>query len=139
MDKEKAMKWISQADESLVEKRRQMSSAPGARYFQEKRLRAEAEDILARWHHTVVNEVVQEVKDFVVNSCLLKTRPKEISGRETEMILNFAFLLLSRRVNDFCQRIGAIADEYIEQGLVFEVTGPWAPYNFCPPIASEDQ
>jgi hypothetical protein len=50
------------------------------------------------------------------------------------MIFNGAFLLLRSDIDAFRGEVEAIGDTYAEQGLTLELTGPWPPYNFCPPL-----
>jgi hypothetical protein len=58
-----------------------------------------------------------------------RPQPRELSGREEVMILNAAYL-----VEDGGDRLAAEASQlqamHQDDGVVFEVTGPWPPYNF---------
>jgi hypothetical protein len=58
-------------------------------------------------------------------------QPRELSGRDEEMLLNGAYLV---RLDDAALRavVGALQDEYGTLGVRFELTGPWPPYNFVP-------
>lgn len=69
--------------------------------------------------------------DAVVN----RPQPRELSGRDETMLLNAAYLV---PVADdrLVEEVGALADEHASQGITYEVTGPWPPYNFA--SAEED-
>jgi len=60
---------------------------------------------------------------------LMRVHSRELSGRSDEMVLNGAYLVragddgLGRAVED-------LREEYSAQGVTFDVTGPWPPYNF---------
>jgi hypothetical protein len=50
------------------------------------------------------------------------------------MAFNHAFLLERGRQRDFRARVESLNAKYSGQGLVLELSGPWPPYNFCPPL-----
>lgn len=56
-----------------------------------------------------------------------RPQPRELTGATAEMVLNAAYLV---PVGDdaLFSEIGRLREQYPD--LVFEVTGPWAPYNF---------
>jgi len=56
---------------------------------------------------------------------------------EGARILNWTFLVPRSGVDDFGARIQRISDEHAEHGLVFDVSGPWPPYSFCPSFEPE--
>jgi len=58
-------------------------------------------------------------------------QPRELSGREEQMVLNGAYLV---PVGDdgLARELGALAEHYAPLGISFEQTGPWPPYNFVP-------
>jgi hypothetical protein len=46
------------------------------------------------------------------------------------MILNAAYLVESAAEPAFREEVGALEDTYSSDGVDYEVTGPWPPYNF---------
>ena len=55
----------------------------------------------------------------------------ELSGRSEEMLLNGAYLV--RRGDErLAAALAELEGRYGEQGVSYELTGPWAPYNFVP-------
>ena len=58
-------------------------------------------------------------------------QPRELSGREEEMLLNGAYLVPAgdERVPE---AVAALGDEYGRYGVSLDLTGPWPPFNFVP-------
>ena len=54
----------------------------------------------------------------------------EVSGRRGEMVLNAAYLVRTSREEAFREALGQLEAAYAPQGVDFELTGPWPPYNF---------
>jgi hypothetical protein len=110
---------------------------PGIRYFQEQRIRAEAEKQLNDWVRKTCSEIAGELyrhaSDF--------SQGKLISGGETttgaDKILNWAFLVPRGGATGFRAQIDRVNVELKSHGLAFESSGPWPPYSFCPSLAAE--
>ncbi len=103
----------------------QLSEAPGKRYFQERRIRMAAEKQVNSWLKQVCTEIADELKSLAV----------DFSKRQvldTEMVVNWAFLVPSHQVTEFCAKIEQLNVKYA--GLVFEYSGPWPPYSFSSSI-----
>ena len=50
------------------------------------------------------------------------------------MIMNAAFLVEKQALNAVKKTLDKLAEKYRDEGLVFGVSGPWPPYNFCPAL-----
>ena len=75
-----------------------------------------------------------------MDACPLRLQPADSAGRDAEMILHAANLLLRSGVDGFRKRVEAVGAAYAEQGLSLDLSGPWPPYNFCPPLhKSQDE
>lgn len=57
----------------------------------------------------------------------------EVSGRAGEMLLNGAYLVRSERVDAFDKALADLRSRYEPDGVRYELTGPWPPYNFVEP------
>jgi hypothetical protein len=55
---------------------------------------------------------------------------REVSGRTGEMVLNAAYLVRTSREDAFREALDQLHAAYAPQGVDFELTGPWPPYNF---------
>jgi len=134
VDLSRAKPWLMASNPVLAEHRRLLPEAPGARYFQQKRLEAKAEETLRLWRRGVVSQVRALLAPHAVDACPLRPQPRNLTGRDAEMILNAAYLLLRSHIDTFRERVAEAGAAYAEQGLTLEVSGPWPPYNFCPPL-----
>jgi hypothetical protein len=77
-----------------------------------------------RESHAALTAVAEEAR-------LNRPQSQELSGRREDMLLNGAYLVPSGddRLRDV---VNELADRYGKQGVTFEMTGPWPPYNFVP-------
>lgn len=54
----------------------------------------------------------------------------DVSGRTGEMLLNGAYLVRVEQAEVFTDAIDALQSSYRSDGVRYELTGPWPPYNF---------
>jgi hypothetical protein len=54
----------------------------------------------------------------------------EATGRAGEMILNGAYLVRAEQEDAFREALAALESRYEPDGVRYELTGPWPPYNF---------
>jgi hypothetical protein len=110
---------------------------PGRRYFQEQRLRQQAEQDLSRWLKVACREVLQALQGKVreVRERRVWSPEDRDSGRE--MLVNWAFLVDREEAPAFNRQLAAAHARYQRWGLAFAVTGPWPPYSFCPALTGE--
>jgi hypothetical protein len=84
----------------------------------------------------VVEEALREAHTrFLVlaeDGVLNRPQPRELTGRDDEMVLNAAYLVAADDTS-LVDEVAAAGDRYRELGLVFEITGPWPPHNFVEP------
>ena len=108
----------------------------GTRYFQEQRIRNNIEKELNCSLMQACNKIIDDLRCYATDSCERKILSKEASGSNMDMIQNWAFLVHQDVTADFYSRILQTNKEYAPQGLVFELSGPWPPYSFCPSLES---
>jgi hypothetical protein len=123
-------------DAALARQEGALSSSPGARYFEERRIQAGIGRELDAWLKEVSAGIARALLDHAV-----EFREREVvSGgapdEEGARILNWAFLVSRSRVDDFSARIQQINAEQSERGLLLDLSGPWPPYSFCPSLDS---
>jgi hypothetical protein len=51
-----------------------------------------------------------------------------------DLVWNAACLLDTDRLNKLRSDLSAVAERLQKEGFVVEMTGPWAPYHFCPSL-----
>lgn len=134
VDLDRAKEWLMASDPILAECRRRLPEAPGARYFQQKSLDAKAEEAVRLWRRGVIDHVRALLAPHAVDACPLRPQPKNLTGCDAEMIFNAAYLLLRSDIDTFREQVARVGALYAGQGLTLEVSGPWPPYNFCPPL-----
>ncbi len=111
------------------------SLAPGRRYFEEKRLRAEAEKELSRWLNQTRSNLAGLLRERAEGFCECPVHPcASPSEHRSECVLNWAFLLRKSAIAEFRSRIDQLNACPAAPGLVFELSGPWPPYRFVPPL-----
>ena len=107
---------------------------PGTNYFVAKRQRER--------RRRQLQETVRD-KLLTVESCLerladswrrLRPLSATLTGRSDKMVWNAAFLLSRSAQNSFRDACERLRNTLNPKGLTLEVTGPWAPYHFCPTL-----
>ena len=140
------------ADPAFAERRRRLPATPGARYFQEKRLAADADRAVRLRCRAAAEEVQAAVHGAVVDLCRLRvqanpqsaTRSSETptgvrNPQSMEMVLNLAVLVHRERIADFRRQVERLAAGRSEQGMSMTASGPWPPFNFCPALGGPDE
>lgn len=118
----------------LAEQERFLTSLPpGRRYFQEKRLQSDLEKKLNLWLEEVLGKVRNHLSYLASDFFERKVLSRTATESEKDMIANWAFLLPQRAFGNFRARIDQINLEYDQEGLAFELSGPWPPYSFYHP------
>lgn len=125
-----AERWVGLSDPALAERRERLPAAPGARYFQEKRLQAEIRERTRLWGCSLVELLTPDLTALAVDVRPLGGRPPE--NAERTLILHAALLLPRGSVGAFQERAERVQAEYRDRGLTLVTTGPWPPFNFCP-------
>jgi len=113
--------------------------SPGKRYFQEQRLRAACDQELQRWLQEVCRELWTDLGDYAAEVRQRRLFPREATGNDKDMVLNWAFLVPEEAVPGFQARLRDANAQCSGRGLVFECTGPWPPYSFTPALDLEPE
>jgi Gas vesicle synthesis protein GvpL/GvpF len=104
--------------------------SPGRLYLEQKqearRATEEQEAFLAR----LADESHARLAHIAEDSRANPLQPPEVSGRDQAMFLNGAYLVARPKEEDFRGAVEALEDEFRADGVGFELTGPWPPYNF---------
>lgn len=119
-------------DPELAARQATLPAAPGARYFQERKLHTEAERRVAGWLATAAAEVRGELGAVADAACeLRRTAPPE-GGRK--LVYHEAFLVPRDRLPAWLDRLDALNARFADTGLSLTGTGPWPPASFAPPL-----
>ncbi len=112
--------------------------APGLRYFKERQLRSAAEKEVGTWVKrvltTAANEFARHSVDWRQREVLEAQRQGDKVG-----VANWAFLVDREAVEGFTMCTSQANVTHNPSGLFFELSGPWPPYSFTPPLTTEDE
>ncbi|HWV37875.1 MAG TPA: GvpL/GvpF family gas vesicle protein [Vulgatibacter sp.] len=108
--------------------------SPGARYLHQKRLARDLDRLAAEERSGTAERILRELSAGAVAHRSLRPSPRELTGRDDDMVLNAAFLEREGDVERFAERVRQLAEELGPRGFEVEPTGPWPPYSFCPPL-----
>ncbi len=109
-------------------------SSPGARYFEERRIRARIGQELGAWLKEAGAGIARALLDHAMEFREREVVSGGVPNEEGARILNWAFLVSRSCVDDFGARLQRINAEHAEHGLVLHLSGPWPPYSFCPSL-----
>ena len=131
-DMAKLKENLIQKDNELLNLDKDIKSSSAGKAFI---LKKKKEELL----NTIVNKNLnaygqdsfERFKEHTVQSRINKLLPREVTERKDDMILNSVFLMKKNKVEDFINTVEGLKIEYADQGLFFDCTGPWPPYNFC--------
>jgi hypothetical protein len=137
LDRNKAIAELSTAALSAEARRLERLSA-GARYFEEKKIQAAAAKQLNHWLKMVLNALMQNLDEVATRHCCRALLSRKATGAEIDMVLNGAFLVANDCLEDFRNKADQFNQTHAQAGLVLELSGPWPPYSFCPPLAGNE-
>jgi hypothetical protein len=130
LDRPRAETWQREADPHLKEQGRDAPASPGVRYFQEKRLRTEAQRRVKLWSREIVGRIHEALVAQAVDACPLRLQAP--SGSTLEMVWHGGFLLHRDQVESFRACAARLDADHANQGLTLETSGPWPPFTFSP-------
>ena len=130
VDLDAAADRLLEADPELSARRARLPDAPGARYFQEKKLREDARREARRAASAAPSAVRRALRAVATDVRTLPLRSDEDPRRE--MILHEAVLLARGTEPVALADAERAATEAVSGLLTLEPTGPWPPFHFCP-------
>jgi hypothetical protein len=112
-----------------------LDTSPGARYFQEKRVKARLE----RDFHFRLKEFCRRAAAALGAQAGGFRERKVLASvameTDAEVVLNWAFLLSPEALEDFRVRLDRFNGAEAFPGLLLTLTGPWPPYSFAPDLS----
>jgi hypothetical protein len=108
--------------------------SPGRRYFAEQQLRSQADKMLRQRLHALCREVVQEL-----SALGWAGRERRADARNApegfELLAHQAYFVPRSESANFHLRVAGLHAGLLAQGLSLQVSGPWPPYSFVPPLS----
>ena len=111
-----------------------VSLLPGENYLLAKKMRRLREETFTMDVQRILSDIHCAVTPHVDCHRFLRCTGKGIHDRPFDMVMNTAFLVEQQTLPGFQVVVDALAEKYKAHGFVFELTGPWPPYNFCPEL-----
>ena len=112
----------------------QTSLLPGEAYLLAKKMRKVKEENFKQDLQMYLKDIDFTLSQFADSYRFLQCTDKSIHGRPLDMVMNTAFLVEQQTFTMFKDTLDMLAEKYKDEGLVFEFSGPWPPYNFCPAL-----
>ncbi len=110
------------------------SLLPGENYLLAKKMRRIREETFTVDIQKILNDIHCAVSPHVDGHRFLRCTEKNVHGRPFDMVMNAAFLVEQQTLPVFQDMVDTLAEKYKAHGIVFELSGPWPPYNFCPEL-----
>lgn len=115
----------AQANAEIRKIKKEMKSAgDGTAYFLKMRMDEAVRNETFKRIEMISTEIHSEIKAFSENSNLLRSDFDQI-------VLNAAYLIARDQIPRFQKKIEDMRNRYKKEGLIFHLSGPWAPYSFC--------
>ena len=105
---------------------------PGAKYFYKKKIEAKTKLEINSQINEMLQTIVEKTGSKAADFYQRKVQSKEATGREEEMVANWAYLVPDRSLDEFLSNFKQCKLDYKNQGIELEVSGPWPPFSFCP-------
>lgn len=120
------IKKLVEEDSASVKKMKSeiSSSTEGTAYFLKMKMDETLKHETLKRIEKLAKDVHAELSKSVKGSSLLKIEDPQI-------ILNAAYLVRRKDLDNFNAAIGNLKKTYESAGLIFHMSGPWAPYSFC--------
>jgi hypothetical protein len=135
LDEEVRENLVQKAGRTLRTLDKRISSAsPGEGYFLRKRREKIFREEVEKNLETLTEEIYTQISSWAIAGQRNRLLDKRATGKDKAMILNAAFLVNTENIGEFVEWLDRLAAQYAHQGLFFEVSGPWPPYNFCPQV-----
>ncbi len=107
------------------------SSSLGKAYLLKKKREEIIKDITNEKISEYTRDCFESLRAASGDTRINKLLPQEVTEKKEAMVLNAAFLISSKRIQEFEAILARLKTDYAGQGLIFDCTGPWPPYNFC--------
>ena len=114
------------------------STAPGVRYFQERRARLQAERditaLLRAFRERAAEALCKKASDFQERNL-----PADDGGQEVAIVLNWAFLLKPEELADWKGELERLQGVDGFPCLTLVQTGPFPPFSFAPRLTQDPE
>jgi hypothetical protein len=128
---------IDRLDPELAALRKDAAGAPpGQRYLLDRKIDERAKTSVRAVSQRIAREVYDALRGIARDAVSRPLTP-DASRTDVTLVLNAAFLVDRSKVDEFRAALAARIHEHESNGLAFDFTGPWPPYNFVAEAVSE--
>ncbi len=125
---------IANSYEAIKQLDKQIASVPqGQAYLLKKKRESLIRQYRGGYLRKLSDELYEQMSGWTVDGRKNKVLSNKATGRDADMILNAAFLINENEIDSFKDRLNDLASSY-QDGILFEISGPWPCYNFCPEL-----
>ncbi|HHT9153096.1 MAG TPA: GvpL/GvpF family gas vesicle protein [Candidatus Hypogeohydataceae bacterium YC40] len=133
-DESQGLKHLLETNADLKAMSHKTFRTPGEQYLYMKRMQEHTEKGFGSALKGIIQDIYDGLTCLSVESTTLKIHNKKVTQRTEDMLLNCAFLISKQILTAFNKKIKYLKESYKQWGLLFELSGPWPPYNFCPSL-----
>ena len=118
-------------NEVIKNKEQEITAMPkGMAYFFENQLK----DIISSEINKQIDKYKQsfysKLKHYAEDAIKGKILNKEFTGKKEPMVLNAIYLVHEKNIHQFKNNVFQLNDQMTSKGFLYELSGPWPPYNF---------
>jgi hypothetical protein len=103
----------------------------GAAYFVRRKLEGAVAEEVERVSDQYAQCAHERLSSHATDSAINRLHNKDLGGRTQEMVLNSAYLVAADLLAAFHVEVESLQREHGDLGFIYEITGPWPPYNFA--------
>lgn len=127
IEKSKLTKLESESHKvpSIQKMKKEMDdSGKGTAYFIKMKLDEAIKTETYKKIDSISGKIHDDLTAVSSSNCLLK-------NDLDQLILNAAYLIDKKQRDEFTRKVENLKQKYEDYGLMFHLSGPWAPYSFC--------
>ncbi|WP_432723761.1 GvpL/GvpF family gas vesicle protein [Staphylococcus equorum] len=130
-DDKKLRKHIDKKNETIAQKRQEISDMPrGRRFFEEKKIDSIIDKELDKEKERIGERLHEQLKQYAVKYSIKKNWGKDVTGLTEDMIWNSVYLISEENLEAFTKFIEQEQGSIKEDGWRVEAAGPWPAYHF---------
>ncbi|MBD3182390.1 hypothetical protein GF312_08865 [Candidatus Poribacteria bacterium] len=105
---------------------------PGKAYLLKKKRESLISKFRTNYLKNLSNSIYKTISSWCIAGCRNKLLGRNATGKNMDMILNSAFLIDKKSFDNFKKNLDKLALRHKPSLILFELSGPWPCYNFCP-------
>lgn len=132
---------VSRADaieraKAAIAEEQAANQGDGAAYLRARRLDGEAETLAEDHALGLVEGLIEDLGETIVDAT--ERRATKVDEDPDRWLIAHVALLIDRDTRAaFDAKLDELAEHVEAEGLHLELTGPWSPYSFCPPLGED--